>query len=107
MHGLTPDLNSAVAGVLGAAVSLAGLLLVFIGFLFSQVNSGMSDVLQGRYKRAARFGLIPFLASLALSIAATTYWLSPSAGLAHFVIVASMALVIAVGIYGVLAAYLL
>jgi hypothetical protein len=42
------------------AVSLAGLLLVFMGFVYSRGES-MSNTRRGdKYKQVARFGLIPF-----------------------------------------------
>src|SRR5580700_4591313 len=94
---------SNVASVLGGAVSLAGLLLVFIGFLFSQITSAMSDPRQAHYRRAARLGLIPFCAALALAIVAASYWLVPSDPLAHYLLIATIALAIAIGAYGLIA----
>ena len=54
--------------VLGAAVGLAGLLLVVAGYVFSQVNSfnpsTTDDKLIARYEKAAKLGLIPFILAL-------------------------------------------
>jgi hypothetical protein len=100
---ISPSNDASVAAVLGGAVSLAGLLLVFIGFLFSQITTAMSDPRQAHYRRAARFGLIPFCAALALAIVAASYWLVPSDPLAHFLLMATIALAIAIGAYGLIA----
>lgn len=99
---LSPSNDALVAAVLGGAISLAGLLLVFIGFLFSQITASMSDTRQTRYRRAARLGLTPFCAALALAIAAACYWLAPSDPLAHYLLVATIALAVAVGAYGLI-----
>lgn len=102
-ESLSPSNDASVAAVLGGAVSLAGLLLVFIGFLFSQITAAMSDQRQARYRLAARFGLIPFSASLVLAIVAASYWLWPSDQMARSLLVATIALAIAVGAYGLVA----
>jgi len=55
-------------GILGAAVGLAGLLLVVAGYVFSQVNgfnpATTDDALIGRYETAAKLGLVPFILAL-------------------------------------------
>ena len=54
--------------VLGAAVALAGLLLVVAGFVFSQVNTfppeNTDDSVIAKYEIAGKLGLIPFLIAL-------------------------------------------
>jgi len=65
-----------VITVLGAAVGLAGLLLVFVGYVFTQAASFnpaiVDDKVLKSYKTAGRLGLIPFL--LALGNAAVCLW---------------------------------
>ena len=55
-------------GVLGAAVGLAGLLLVVAGYVFAQGNSfsraNTDDDLLKRYEMAGKLGLIPFILAL-------------------------------------------
>ncbi len=57
-----------IIAVLGAAVGLAGLLLVVAGFVFSQVNTFppqyTDDAVITRYKVAGKLGLLPFLIAL-------------------------------------------
>jgi hypothetical protein len=64
--------------LLGAAVSLAGLLLVVAGYVFAQVNSfpraTTDDSILKRYETAAKLGLIPFLMSL-IEAALCLVWL--------------------------------
>ena len=65
--------------LLGAAVAIAGLLLVVAGFVFSQVNSFPSettdDEVLARYEIAAKLGLIPFMAAL-VEAGAALLWLA-------------------------------
>jgi hypothetical protein len=54
--------------LLGAAVGLAGLLLVVSGFVLAQANTfppeTTDDVFLRRYEIAAKFGLVPFVLAL-------------------------------------------
>ena len=60
-----------VTTILGASVGLAGLLLVFSGFLFAQAESfpraTTDNAIINKFKKAGRFGLIPFLLALLLA----------------------------------------
>lgn len=63
--------KDASIAILGAAVALGGLLLIFCGFLFSQAASFPKDTtpdeLIDRYRNAGRYGVYPFLLSLILA----------------------------------------
>lgn len=59
-----------VIAVFGASVGLAGVLLVFVTFVYSRVESFQSVPKQKKYKIVARIGLLPFL------IALISAWLS-------------------------------
>jgi len=54
--------------ILGASVGMAGLLLVFAGFLFAQAASfpkkTTDDIVIDKYRRAGQFGVWPFLLSI-------------------------------------------
>lgn len=67
-----------VLAVLGGSVSLAGLLLIFSGFLFSQAAGfdpdNTPDKIIDKYRRAARFGVFPFFICLALA-GISIWWL--------------------------------
>ena len=52
--------RDAIAAIFGASVDLAGLLLVFMGFVFAKAESFDSVRHADRYRRMARIGLIPF-----------------------------------------------
>lgn len=84
-------------------MSLAGLLLVFCGFLFSQADSFPSttdDAVIGRYKLAARIGVIPILACLAVAFFSVLWLHEPSEWAFKFTWVGFLALLIATGSYG-------
>ena len=62
-----------VLAVLGASVGLAGLLLVFSGFVFGQASAASTvvpDKKIARYKSVGRAGLYPFLGAIGNSLAA-------------------------------------
>lgn len=64
--------------VLGAAVALAGLLLVVAGFVFSQAATfppeTTDDTTIAKYEKAGKLGLIPFLIAL-VDAGACLVWL--------------------------------
>ena len=57
-----------IIAVFGASVALAGLLLIFVGFVFSQGASfppeTTDDKLIQRYERAGKMGMVPFVLAL-------------------------------------------
>jgi ABC-type transport system involved in cytochrome bd biosynthesis fused ATPase/permease subunit len=59
-----------IVAVVGASVALAGLLLVFSGFLFSQAAAfppaTTDDAIINRFRNVGRCGLIPFAGALAV-----------------------------------------
>jgi hypothetical protein len=57
------DKETALA-VCGAALGIAGLLLVFIGFIIAKADNSYNTARAKRFVWMARTGLIPFLASL-------------------------------------------
>jgi hypothetical protein len=78
-----PDMTKdVVIAVLGAAVGLAGLLLIFSGFLFAQAAAfppeTTDDATINRYRNAGRFGLAPFLLSLLVAALAFAWMIHPA-----------------------------
>jgi hypothetical protein len=73
---LPDNSKDVVIAVFGASVALAGLLLVFIGFVFSQAANfppeTTDDKVIRRYEMAGKLGIIPFV--LSLSDAALGLW---------------------------------
>jgi hypothetical protein len=58
-----PEAKDVIIGILGASGALAGLLLVFGGFIFAQAASFPSstdDKITARYTKAARLAIFPF-----------------------------------------------
>lgn len=94
-----------ILAVLGGSVSLAGLLLIFAGFLFSQAagfDSNTSDTLINKYRRAAQIGVIPFLLCLGLA-GVSIYWLRfPGGELLSICFYGFIALLVITAIYGAL-----
>lgn len=59
-----------VSTIFNGSLALAGILLVFIGFIYSQAESfpsGTDQKIIRRYKGIAKVGLIPFVLAIALA----------------------------------------
>ena len=91
-------------GVLGASVGLAGLLLVFCGFLFGQAASfppaHTDDATIERYKNAARLALLPFLGAVAASVAVMVWFFYPDETFYRIIVAFFMLLLVATAVYG-------
>ena len=64
-----PEPKDTVAAILGASAALAGLLLIFVGFVYAR-GEGFSSKRGDAFKVVAKLGVIPFLIALACA------WLS-------------------------------
>jgi|SRR5580704_6292864 hypothetical protein len=68
-------------GILGASVGLAGLLLVFSGYVFAQAAAfppaTTDDKIINRFRNAGRFGLWPFLLALTDSVISMIWLVHP------------------------------
>ena len=93
-----------IIAILGASVALAGLLLVFSGFVFGQADSfpraTTDNAIINKYRNVGRFGLAPFLLSLALSGIAVVWLLYPSRDLYFASVIGFMVLLLGSGVYG-------
>jgi uncharacterized membrane protein len=56
--------KDAIVAILGATVTVAGLVLVFIGFLAAQGEQFQNNKRKRIFKIVAKIGLIPFVVSL-------------------------------------------
>lgn len=70
-----------VVSLMEAAVGLAGLLLIFSGFLFGHASSfpkaTTDDALIDRYRNAGRFAAIPFLVACLVAAMALMWLMHP------------------------------
>lgn len=96
--------KDAVIAVLGASVGLAGLLLVFSGFVFAQADgfpkATTDDALIDKYRNVGRFGLIPFLLALLVSALTVVWFLHPSRCLYYASVIGFIVLLVASALYG-------
>src|SRR5271157_1198902 len=98
-----PDPKDVILGVLGASVGLAGLLLVFSGFVLSQAAgfpNTTPDTITKKFEKAAKVGVWPFLLALAVSGVSLFWLLRPSPGAYCATILGFIALLIGTGLYG-------
>jgi hypothetical protein len=77
-----PDIaKDVIVAILGAAIALAGLLLVFSGFLFGQAASfppTTDDAIIDRFRNAGRLGVVPFLLALGVAALSFSWMVHPS-----------------------------
>ena len=72
-----PEQKDLVIATLGASSAIAGLILIFCGFLFAQAAifpPETSDKTIQKFTRCGRLGVIPFMLSMAVT-AISFYWL--------------------------------
>src|SRR5438132_13205487 len=67
-----------VTAIFGAAVGLAGILLVFVGFVYSHAESQPLKDDREKYKLVAKVGLLPFLICLTCAFFCLNWMSSPS-----------------------------
>jgi len=95
--------HGTITAILGSSVGLAGLLLVFVGFVLSRVETFDRVQKQRTYRKIARLGIIPFLMAL-LSAGLCLGWiLLPSVDLYAIVIYSFSFSLILTAVYGVVA----
>ena len=93
-----------MVAVLGAAVGLAGLLLIFSGFLFAQAESfpkaTTDDQIINKYRDAGRFAVIPFLIAFVVAALSLAWMVWPNPCV-YWVTLWAMALLLAASsVYG-------
>jgi hypothetical protein len=103
-----PEAKDTVIGILGASGALAGLLLVFGGFIFAQAASFPSstdDKIIARYTRAGRLAIFPFWGFLVTTLLSLAWLLHQNGCLFFFCVTLFVLLVIGTGIYGTIMFY--
>ena len=69
-----PEQKDTIAAILGASAALAGLLLVFVGFVYARGES--YETKRGdKFKLIAKFGVVPFLVALACTLSSAEWML--------------------------------
>jgi hypothetical protein len=106
--GNVPEPKDVIIGILGACGALAGLLLVFGGFVFAQAASfpeDTPDAVINKYRKAGRMSLWPFSGSLLITLLAVAWLICPSMYVYDACIGLFVVLVIGIAFYGVLVSY--
>ena len=97
-----------ILGILGASVALAGLILVFGGFIFAQAASFPSttdDKIIKRYTTAGRLALLPFWTSLVTTLLSMLWLLHQSPCIYGASVFLFIVLVVGTGVYGTVVSY--
>ncbi len=92
-----------VSSILGASVGLAGILLVFVGFIFTR-SEGFEVVSRARkYQMVGKLGLIPFAVAIGCAWICLQWFLGPSALLYSLAIWSFQGCLVLTGLYGIVA----
>jgi hypothetical protein len=101
-----PELKDAMVAIIGGGVALAGLLLIFSGFLFAQAalldqRAAVENkaYIEG-FRATARLGMVPFSVALLLAALGLVYWEKPTQCVAQTAIWGFIALSVATVGYG-------
>ena len=100
---MVPEPKEVILAVLGASVAIAGLLLVFTGFLFTQASSfapTTPDAITEKFRKGVRLGIIPFLAALADSVASFVWLLWPGTILYQTATIGFIVVLVGTATYG-------
>ena len=104
-----PEPKDVIIGILGASGALAGLLLIFGGFVFSQAASFPAETTDNkiirRYTTAAKLVVWPFLGLLLDTILAVIWLLRPSVCMFWICVSLFLLLVVGTGVYGAVASF--
>ncbi len=104
-----PESKDVIIGILGASGALAGLLLIFGGFVFSQAASFPTETTDNkiikRYTAAAQLAILPFLGLLLDTILAVIWLLRPSVCMFWICVGLFLVLVLGTGVYGAIASF--
>jgi hypothetical protein len=103
-----PEPKDVIIGILGASGALAGLLLVFSGFIFAQAASfpaEISNKYSAKYTKAGRLALYPFLGFLVTTVGSICWLLFPNPCLFVVCIALFLLLVVWTGVYGAVMSY--
>jgi hypothetical protein len=92
-----------VVAVFGAAVGLAGILLVFVGFVYAHAETIDLANTRKKLKIVAKVGIIPFLVSLLCTSLSLNWMLHSSSGLFCWVCRSFWASIGLTGLYGTIA----
>lgn len=92
-----------ITAVFGAAMGLAGILLVFVGFVYSRAETFDTESKRKKYGQVAKVGVIPFLLSLAAAAISLWWMLHPSSGAYMWALGSFSACMGLTALYGVVA----
>jgi hypothetical protein len=72
------DKKDIILAIFGAAVGLAGVLLVLVGFIYAHAETIELAATRSRNKRVAKFGMVPFLITMACATLSLRWMSGPA-----------------------------
>lgn len=93
-----------ILAVLGSSVAIAGLLLIFTGFLFTQAAvfpPTTADSIIEKFRNGARLGVVPFLAALVVSAVSFLWLLCPGTLLYQTAVIGFLVVLFGTAAYGI------
>ena len=95
--------ETVISSILGASGGLAGILLVFVGFIYTRSEGFQVASRARKYQTVAKIGLIPFAVALVCSWLCLQWFHSPDPMLYTWTILSFQACLVLTGLYGIVA----
>lgn len=92
-----------ITTILGSAVGLAGILLVFVGFVYSRAETFEVTRKKEKYRLLAKAGILPFLIAIVSAWLCLEWLGAPSSSLYNYAILSFQLCLILTGFYGIAA----
>jgi len=95
--------ETVVSSILGASGGLAGILLVFVGFIYTRAEGFEVASRVRKYQAVGKVGLIPFAMALVCSWLCLQWFLSPDPMMYMWAVYSFQACLVLTGLYGIVA----
>ena len=92
-----------ITSILASSVGLAGVLLIFVGFVYSRVETFERAEKAKKYRLVARVGAIPFLLAVSSAWLCLEWLVGPSACLYNNAVLFFKMCLVLTGLYGTVA----
>jgi hypothetical protein len=97
------DKRDIVLAVFAAAVGLAGVLLVLVGFIYAHAETIDLAATRQRNKRVAKFGMVPFLITILCAAFSLQWMIRPSDTMFHWSLYSFYGGIGTTALYGIVA----
>jgi hypothetical protein len=95
--------ETVISSILGASVGLAGILLVFVGFIYTRSEGFQVTSRAKKYQMVAKTGLMPFTVAIVCAWICLKWFATPTPSLYNWAVWSFQSCLILTGLYGIIA----